>query len=148
MFDGQPIELLQGELIEISPEGLPHAGLSSDAADYLRELLGGRAKIREGKPITLSNHSEPEPDIAIVRPLGSLYKTQRHPQAKDLTLKTRLYAEAAILEYWVVNLRTRALIVFRDPEGAGYRSQSILTQGTLHSLAFPEIPIEVSQVLV
>jgi len=84
IFDGQPLELLDGQLIEMSPEGIPHAGLSSDGADYLRERLGSQAKVREAKPITLPNDSEPEPDIAIVKPLGDLYKTQRHPQVSDI----------------------------------------------------------------
>ncbi|HAA32054.1 MAG TPA: hypothetical protein DCE56_35550 [Cyanobacteria bacterium UBA8553] len=75
IFDGQPLELLDGELIEMSPEGIPHAGVSSDGADYLREMLGSQVKVREAKPITLPNDSEPEPDIAIVKPLGDLYKT-------------------------------------------------------------------------
>ena len=70
IFAGQPVELLKGVLIEMSPEGIPHAGLSSDAADYLREKLGQRAKVRDAKPITLPDDSEPEPDIAVVRPLG------------------------------------------------------------------------------
>jgi Uma2 family endonuclease len=75
IFDGQPLELLDGELIEMVPEGIPHAGLSSDGADYLREKLGSQVKVREAKPITLPNDSEPEPDIAIVKPLGDLYRT-------------------------------------------------------------------------
>jgi hypothetical protein len=49
VFDDQPVELLAGELIERSPEGIPHAGLSSDGANYLRERLGGRVKVREAK---------------------------------------------------------------------------------------------------
>jgi Uma2 family endonuclease len=55
VFDGQPLELLDGELIEIAPEGIPHAGLSSDGADYLRERLGMQVKVREAKPVTLPN---------------------------------------------------------------------------------------------
>jgi Uma2 family endonuclease len=77
---------LDGDLIEISPEGIPHAGISSDAADYLREMLGSQVKVREAKPITLPNDSEPEPDIAIVKPLGNLYKTDRHPKVDDIFL--------------------------------------------------------------
>lgn len=79
VFDGQPVELLDGELFEMSPEGIPHAGLSSDGADYLRERLGRQVKVREAKPITLPDDSEPEPDIAIVKPLGDVYKAERHP---------------------------------------------------------------------
>lgn len=162
IFDGQPLELLEGELIEMSPEGIPHAGLSSDSADYLRELLGSQVKVREAKPITLPNDSEPEPDIAIVQPLGDLYKTERHPHVedifwvieysntsldKDLQIKSKIYAKANILEYWVINLKTRELIVFRDPVEAEYRSKTITTSGVISPESFPTIQISVDRLV-
>lgn len=162
IFEGQSLELLQGELIEMSPEGIPHAGVSSDAADYLRERLGPQAKVREAKPITLPNNSEPEPDIAIVKPLGDLYKTQRHPQVsdifwvieyadssleKDLQFKDKVYAQANISEYWVVNLKKRELIVFRDPMEGEYQSQSVMTSGLLYPVNFPTLSLEVERLI-
>jgi len=81
-------------------------------------LLGDRATIRLSKPITLPNHSEPEPDIAIAQRLGREY-LQHHPYpenifwlieysdstlSKDLEIKSKIYAEVGILEYWVVNI--------------------------------------------
>jgi Uma2 family endonuclease len=162
VFEGEAIELLNGELSEMPPEGVPHAGLSSDGADYLRELLGQRVKIREGKPITLPNDSEPEPDIAIVAPLGEVYRTERHPYVedvfwlieysntsldKDLKLKTRIYAGADISEYWVINLKVRELIIFRDPIAGLYQSRRALTSGTISPLSFPEIKISVPRLI-
>jgi len=162
IFDGQPLELLEGELIEMSPEGIPHAGLSSDGADYLRELLGSQVKVREAKPITLPDDSEPEPDIAIVKPLGDLYKTERHPHVedifwvieysntsldKDLQIKSKIYAKANILEYWVINLQTRELIVFRNPVGNEYRSKMIITSGVISPESFPTIQIAVDRLI-
>ena len=162
IFDGQPLELLSGELFEMSPEGIPHAGLSSDGADYLRERLGHQVKVREAKPITLPNDSEPEPDIAIVKPLGDLYKTERHPLVsdifwvieyantsleKDLQLKSKVYAEANILEYWVVNLQTRELIVFRDPVENAYQSTLTMTSGLIYPVSLPAIQIEVEKLI-
>jgi Uma2 family endonuclease len=58
----------------MSPEGEPHAYSSHEAAEYLTELLGKRATLRQAKPITLPNDSEPEPDIAIVQRLGRRYR--------------------------------------------------------------------------
>ncbi|NJN86377.1 MAG: Uma2 family endonuclease [Leptolyngbyaceae cyanobacterium SL_7_1] len=84
VFDDQPVELLNGEIVVMSPEGIPHAGYSSDAANYLRRQLGDRALICEGHPITLSDRSEPEPDLAIVAPLQQVYKTQHHPYPEDV----------------------------------------------------------------
>jgi Uma2 family endonuclease len=162
IFDGQPLELLEGELIEMSPEGIPHAGLSSDAADYLREKLGSQAKVREAKPITLANDSEPEPDIAIVKPLGDLYKTERHPHGadifwvveyantsldKDLQIKSKIYAKANIIEYWVINLKTRELIMFREPMGDEYQLKTVMTSGLIYPESFPTIQIEVARLI-
>ena len=162
ILDARQVELLNGEIIEMPPEGIPHAGLSSDAADYLRELLGSRVKIREGKPITLPNKSEPEPDIAVVKPLGNVYKTQRHPHVddifwvieysnsslqKDLEVKSKVYAEVGIAEYWVINLRNLELIVFREPANEEYQSQVTLTQGDIRPLAFQDTAVSVRRLL-
>jgi Uma2 family endonuclease len=162
IFDGQPLELLDGELIEVSPEGISHAGLSSDGADYLREQLGSQVKVREAKPITLPNDSEPEPDIAIVKPLGNLYKTERHPYVddifwvieyantsleKDLQIKRKIYAKANILEYWVINLKTREMTVFREPAGDEYQSRTVMTSGTISPVSFPNIQIDVTRLI-
>jgi Uma2 family endonuclease len=161
IFDDQPVELLNGELIEMSLEGIPHAGYSSSAADYLRMLLGRCVKIREGNPVTLSDQSEPEPDIAIVQPLEQLYNTEHHPYPenifwvieyadssleKDTQVKRKTYAEG-ICEYWVINLRTMVLIVYRDPVNGDYQSQVTLTNGTIYPLSFPEVAIEVMRLI-
>ncbi len=78
ILSDRKVELLKGEIVEMSLEGEPHAYSSGEASDYLAKLLAGRAKIRQAKPITLPNDSEPEPDIAIVQPLGREYR-QHHP---------------------------------------------------------------------
>lgn len=157
------VELLDGEIIDMSPEGIPHAGLSSDTGDYLRELLGSRAKVREGHPITIpDSNSEPEPDLAVVEPLGSVYINEHHPYpenifwlieysysslSKDTEAKRKAYAIAGIQEYWVVNLKTSALIVYRDPVNGDYRSQVTLTEGSINPLAFPNIAVSVNRLL-
>ncbi|MBD1844287.1 Uma2 family endonuclease [Cyanobacteria bacterium FACHB-63] len=162
VFEKVRVELLNGDLIEMSPEGVPHAGLSDSASRYLQRLLGDRAIVRVGHPITLANNSEPEPDLAIVEPLEDLYKTEHHPYPenifwviefsnsslqKDLEIKSRIYAEANLAEYWVVNLKTRELIVFRDSIDRQYRSQVSLTNGVMCPLSFPEIEIQVERLI-
>lgn len=67
ILSGRKVELLRGEIVEMAPEGEPHAYSSDEAGEYLASLLGERATIREAKPITLRDDSEPEPDIAIVQ---------------------------------------------------------------------------------
>ena len=74
---GRQVELLNGEVVEMPPEEPLHAQLSTDAADYLRLLLGEKALVRNAKPITIpETNSEPEPDLAIVQPLRQVYRTR------------------------------------------------------------------------
>jgi Uma2 family endonuclease len=77
------VELLYGEIVEIAPEGTPHSYYSDESATCLRTLLGNRARVREAKPITLPNTSEPEPDLAIVEPLGTVY-LEHHPYPENI----------------------------------------------------------------
>lgn len=79
IFDDQSVELLGGEIIIMAPEREHIAYYNNtEVADYLRNLLGNLVKIRDAKPITLPNNSEPEPDIAIVKPLVKTY-FNHHP---------------------------------------------------------------------
>ncbi|MCJ8280687.1 MAG: Uma2 family endonuclease [Rivularia sp. ALOHA_DT_140] len=157
IFDDQFIELLRGELIIMPPEREPHAYYNTEAADYIRSLLGKKVKIRDAKPIILPNNSEPVPDVAIVKPLGEIY-LEHHPYpedifwiieysnatlSKDLGEKKDIYAEAGIKEYWVVNLRKSELKVFRDLKDNQYTTELTISQGTVSPLAFPDTYLEV-----
>lgn len=161
LLDDKRVELIRGEIVEMAPEGEPHAYFSTESGHYLSRLLGDRATVRPAKPITLPNQSEPEPDVAIVKPLGQEY-LNHHPYPedifwvieysnssleKDLNLKSQVYAEVNIAEYWVVNLRNRSLIVFRDPQAGQYMSQTSHTTGSLTALAFPDVPVSVSALI-
>jgi Uma2 family endonuclease len=161
ILDERKVELLNGEIIEMSPEGAPHSSYCSEIGDYLRDILGDKAKIREAHPITLPNNSEPEPDIAIVRNRSTLYR-DRHPYSEDifwlieianstlaidLSIKRDLYADAGIEEYWVINIQTSVLIVFRDLTTDGYQSTTSFTTGTIAPLAFPNLGIDIKWLL-
>jgi Uma2 family endonuclease len=162
ILDGRPVELLRGEIIEMSPEGEPHASASADTGEYLMQLLGDRAQVRQAKPITLpAVDSEPEPDLAIVKRLGREYR-QHHPYpehifwiieysntslSKDLDEKKRLYAAAGIQEYWVVNLQDMTVIIFRHPANGTYQFEQTLRQGRITPQAFPDLTVAVSQLL-
>jgi Uma2 family endonuclease len=161
IFDDQPLELLRGDLIVMPPEREPHAYYNTEAADYLRTLLGERAKIRDAKPVTLPNNSEPVPDVAIVKPLGEVY-LEHHPYPedifwiiefsnatlnKDLGEKKDIYAEAGITEYWVVNLKYKRLQVFRDLKNRQYKTELTLTTGTIAPLAFPDVSVQVERLI-
>ncbi len=157
ILNERQVELLAGEIVEMSPEGPLHTIYGEGLANYLRQRLSGRAWIREARPITLTN-SEPEPDIAIVR-LPWFQYSEHHPYpddifwiievsdstlAKDLTEKQQIYGQAGILEYWVLDIQSQKAIVFRDPNVNGYSTRQELREGNLNSLAFldVEVPIE------
>lgn len=161
IWDDRHVELLNGIIVEMSPEGPPHAHCSADASEYLIHLLGQQAQVRSAKPITLPNGSEPEPDIAIVQRLGDEY-LNHHPYPenifwvieysntsleKDLGLKTAVYAVAEITEYWIVDLKANKLIVLREPVNGTYQSQQEMTTGTIQPLAFASVAVEVSRLL-
>ncbi len=161
LLDDRPVELLAGEIVEMPREDPPHAYFSSEAGQYLTHLLAYRALVSQAKPITLPNQSEPEPDLAIVQPLGREYLSH-HPYPenifwvieyantsleKDSTLKYHIYAEAGIPEYWLVNLQTAELIVYRQPRGRDYGSKMTLKEGEISPLAFPDVTIPIQAII-
>ncbi|MBE9012148.1 Uma2 family endonuclease [Pseudanabaenaceae cyanobacterium LEGE 13415] len=161
LLNDKKVELLYGEIIEMVPEGEDHAEQGEDGQQYLVNLLGDRARVRKAAPITLPNGSEPEPDIAICQPLGREYR-QHHPYPenifwlveysnstlkKDLEVKSRIYAEFGIQEYWIVNIQTNQLIVMRDPEAGLYQTQFTLETGVICAIAFPDLEIEVLKII-
>ena len=161
LLEGKPVELLEGELIEMSPEGVPHSYTNRTVGDYLRNLLHGLAFVSEAHPITLDN-SEPEPDIAVVRLPTDIYK-QHHPYPediyflievsnrtldRDLNEKTIIYARNSIPEYWVIDLPHNNVWVFTQPDLNGYSQTQELTTGIISPQSFPNISLEVKNLLL
>ena len=66
---------------------------------------------------------------------------------KDQTVKYRIYAEAGIPEYWLIDLARREMTVFRDPQAGGYRTKTIVIAGEIRPVAFPELAIAVEQII-
>lgn len=154
----RPVELLAGEICQMTPEGPSHTFYGGSLADIFRNCLGNRGLVREARPITLTD-SEPEPDIAIVRGAWADYR-HRHPGARDIFLvveifesslakdlqhKRAIYAAAGIEEYWILDLTKRRLIVLLDPEAGDYRSQQTLAEGIVAPIAFPDLKVSLNQ---
>jgi Uma2 family endonuclease len=161
VLDDKNVELLKGEIIEMVPEGEDHAEQNEDGYKYLLILLSDRAHLRQAKPITLPNNSEPEPDIAVCQPLGREYRLH-HPYPenifwiieysnstlkKDLQVKAQIYAEAGIREYWIVDLQKNLLIVMQSPQTGTYTNQFTVQTGKIRTLAFPNLDIEVDRII-
>lgn len=70
-----------------------------------------------------------------------------HEMCNDMTIKSKVYAEVNIAEYWVINLRDKQLIIFRNPVNGEYRSQATRTDSVISPLAFPEIQVDVRHLI-
>ncbi|MEM8830124.1 MAG: Uma2 family endonuclease [Cyanobacteria bacterium P01_G01_bin.19] len=161
VLEGKPVELLEGNIVEMSPEGIEHSYTNQSVSDYLRNLLQGKAHIRDAHPITLDN-SEPEPDIAIVRLPTTIYR-QHHPfpqniyllievsnrtLKKDLEEKVITYARNGIPEYWVIDLKNKQLIVHTQLQNGIYSQIAKYQSGTIALQAFPDINIDLNRLLL
>jgi Uma2 family endonuclease len=126
-FDGDPVELLGGQLIVAEPKGSPHATAVGMAMDAFRACLPPGWIVRVQDPLALDDESAPEPDVAIVRGLRADYY-HTHPAEPALVIevaessltfdrvqKGSLYARAGITDYWIVNLVDRVLEIYRQP---------------------------------
>jgi len=158
LLAGKNVELLDGNLVTMPPEGPLHSYTNRTSVDYLRRVLNNFALVIEAHPVTLSQ-SEPEPDIAIVVPPQERYK-ERHPhaqdifwlieianstQAYDLNDKKQIYAREGIREYWVADLTSCQLSVFREPKNGDYAVQQICSEGIICSQGFPKIKMSVQE---
>ncbi|WP_256997568.1 Uma2 family endonuclease [Gloeobacter morelensis] len=153
------VELLGGQVFEVSPQEPPHAATTRRSSRYLDRLLEGRADVRTQLPITLRPDSEPEPDIAVVRCDPGEY-ADRHPAAADVLLlieiadatlskdrnqKALIYARAGIGDYWILETNKRRAIIFRDPGSEGYASEiNLSTADSLSPVAFPDLVVPLS----
>lgn len=126
-FENRRVELIEGEIVEMSPMLAPHATAVALTQDELKRVFGVGYAVRGQSSFSLSDDSEPEPDV-LVAP-GSLrdYK-HKHPSTAvlvveisdstlryDRTIKASLYARSGVPEYWILNLQDRQLETFRAP---------------------------------
>jgi Uma2 family endonuclease len=135
LFIDERVELLDGEILTMSPQSPPHGGVTSRIAYTLMRLLGSTASVRIQLPIVLNDWSEPGPDVAICAPDPDDYERE-HPRADQVLLvievadaslsynhnrKVTAYARSGIAEYWIVNLVDRRIEVMSDPDSVAPR---------------------------
>lgn len=145
------VELIEGEVIKMSPIGSRHAGCVDRLNSILNRKVGHAAIIRVQNPVRLNDFSEPEPDIALLKPRDDFY-SQSHPTAADVLLvievaetsveydrsvKMPLYARAGIPETWLVNLPKDIIEIYTQPKNGKYQKVQRLKRGKL--LASPTI---------
>jgi Uma2 family endonuclease len=130
------VELIRGEILSMTPTGAPHAAAVAHTTRTLILTLGDDAVVWIQSTMRLSDDSAPQPDVTVLRPRRDLYsRALPDPQdvllvvevsdtslAYDRKVKSGLYAEAGIPEYWLVDVAADCLLVWSDPERAIYRS--------------------------
>ena len=135
------IELIDGEIVAMTPQGSRHAAAVITIARALERAFGDGCHVRPQTPLALSADSEPEPDIAVVEGDPRDYR-DAHPTTallvvevaddslrRDRTVKQLLYARCGIREYWIVALPDVRLEVHRGPSAAGYGAVTIHRPG-------------------
>lgn len=157
VFEDERVELLRGVLVEMSPQGGPHAGSTARIANLLIRALGDDIEVRTHSPLRAGEDSMPEPDVAVVSkmPIGEhptkaflVVEVAESSLRKDRTIKAPIYAETVVPEYWIVDLAGRAVEVHTDPRDGRYSCVVRADDdGVLRPLAFPEIAIPVAEIL-
>jgi Uma2 family endonuclease len=157
---GDRVELLEGEIIEITPEKSRHAATVDLVLEALRSAFGAFHMVRVQHPLAVSGTSEPQPDLAVV-PGSARDYVDEHPtsavlvvEVSDTSLeydrgkKALVYARAGLAEYWIVNLVEGAMEVHRDPGADGYKSVTRLgPTESVSPLAASKVSIAVADLL-
>ena len=155
------IELINGEIIEMSPIGSQQVSCVNKLNALLNTLLGKNAIVSVQNPIITSDLSEPEPDISILVYREDYY-AEEIPKSKDVLLvievadtsveydreiKLPQYAESGIPEFWLVNLKNNVIEVYWQPTGYDYKSRELMRYGDVLEAREVKLNIAVSEVL-
>jgi Uma2 family endonuclease len=155
------VELIVGEIIDMPPIGSPHAGTVKYLGNKIKNAVGDRAIVSIQDPVFLDLHSEPQPDVALLRPRADFYRSA-HPTPADVLLiievadtslaydtqiKLPLYALHGIPEVWLADLPNRRFLVHRTPTSTGFQDVQTLTDlTTVTPLLLPGVSIDLSNV--
>lgn len=156
------VELIHGEVVEMSPINVAHASTVSRLLSVLSRMFGNDVILSVQNPLQLDDETLPQPDVALLRPQADFY-SKEHPKPEDVLLlievsdttarydhrvKSVLYGAAGVPEYWIVNLPARQIEVFRVPQNSGYRMTIRYAPGEhLSPLAFPDILLNVDDII-
>jgi len=132
-FRGKRVQLIDGEIIEMAPQGHPHSNTITYLTHWAVAAFGADHLVRVQMPLNANAYSDPEPDIAVI----VRQKYADHPETAALIFevsdssllldrrKARLYAASGIEEYWIVNLAEGQIEVHRRPVAAEERYQDV-----------------------
>jgi Uma2 family endonuclease len=156
------VELIDGEIVEMTPIGARHASVVKRLNALLAGRLGARAIVGVQDPVQLSKESEPQPDVVLLRPTSDFYAAG-HPEPVDTLLlievadtslpydrgvKLPRYAAAGVPEVWIVDLSADLVEACRTPSPDGYRDVVRIPRGgSLSPAAFPDLTLGVDEIL-
>ncbi|QEP45080.1 Uma2 family endonuclease [Ectothiorhodospiraceae bacterium BW-2] len=153
------VELIDGEIFDMAPIGSSHAGVVNRLARHFFQSVVLQGVVTVQNPLSLGAHSEPEPDLLLLRYRDDFY-SHAHPTAADVLLlievadstlrydrevKLPLYAQHGVSEVWIVNLEAAQLACYREVDSAlkSYRQIERYAAGLIAPVALPESAIEV-----
>jgi Uma2 family endonuclease len=158
------VELIDGEIIDMSPIGSRHSGTVNQLSRLFERAIDEHAIVAAQNPFVLGNDSEPQPDIALLKPRDDFY-TRSHPRPDDVlllievadtsapydrTVKIPLYAQHGIPEVWLLDLPHKRLEVYRTPraEHAAYQHAEQHFDGTVSPALLSSVAIDVADLFV
>ena len=156
------VELIEGEVIQMSPIGNRHVGCVNRAMELFISALRGRATVSVQSPLRLGKYNVPQPDVIVLKPRADYYSSK--PQTGqdvfflvevsdttfryDTTVKLPIYARNGVPEVWIENLQKDVLLVCREPSGEAYKTQLTLQRGdSLSPLTFPDVTFKIEDLL-
>jgi Uma2 family endonuclease len=156
------VELIDGEILKMAPIGSRHQACVDRLTELFSLKVARRAILRVQGPVRLGEQSEPQPDVALLKPRADYY-AQAHPRSDEVLLivevtetsatydreaKLPLYSRAGIREVWLIDLAEEQIEICRQPSPQGYDELHRLGRGQhVTALAFPDMAISVSDVL-
>ena len=156
------VELIEGEIIKMSPIGSPHAACVARLVRLLPPLVEENTILWVQNPVRLSDFTEPVPDVALLRPRTDYYDA-RHPMPEDVLLlievadtsllkdrnvKIPLYARSGVSEAWLVNLPNEIIEVYGELQNGQYSKKVEFKRGeVVVSSSFERCSLAVEDIL-
>jgi Uma2 family endonuclease len=152
---GKHAQLIDGEIIEMSPQAEPHAMALTWLNHWAVGVFGKDHLVRIQMPLNATEYSDPEPDLAVIRPPRT--GRREHPETALLIIevsdsslrldrrKAKVYAEAKVQDYWIVNIPDSQVEVHRKPAGQRYEDVRIYKRDEkLSPLARPQATLDIT----
>lgn len=154
LLEGEPVELLRGSPVRMSPQDPGHAFVVRRLTTLLHRQVPAGWALAVQLPLAVTDDSEPEPDLAVVAETGDstahpttaalVLEVARTSHHTDLVVKPALYAAAGVPDYWVVDLVARVVHVHREPGTSAYAAVARVPDGEVRTCGPVDVWIDVA----